>query len=76
MIKTKLNTLKELMAAGEHRAALKLAASWHDLGAHKKAITRGWAAISNPAFYRQLGQEPKELAAAGVQAIRERYKLS
>lgn len=78
-MQTKLSILKAHMAAGDHHAALRLAASWGrrglGSGAHAEAITAGWAAASNADFYRQLGKDPVALVAAGVQAIRERYHL-
>ncbi len=73
--RTKLSRLLELMADGDNRAALKLAASFPRLGNHKEPITRGWAAIQSPDFYRQIGKDPDALVVAGVEAIRERYDL-
>ncbi len=63
------------MAAGEYRQALKLAATWQELGEHKERITRGWAAILNPAMYRQMGEEPDAFVEDGIAALRERYGL-
>ncbi len=74
-MKTELAKLKEMMAKGDHRGALKLAAKWSRLGSHKEAIQRGWAAVSNPEFYRQLGEKPDQLVALGVSAIQDRYEL-
>lgn len=54
---------------------MKLAASWGRLGVHKADIERGWTAITNPEMYREIGQEPDELVAAGIAALRERYNL-
>lgn len=62
------------MASGDWGKALKLAASWPRLGEHKKAIEQGWAAYSNPSFYRQLGKDPEGLIVAGVNALRLRYR--
>lgn len=75
IMKTKLSKLKELMATGDFRAALKLAASFSQLGSQKIQIRRGWQAIQSPDFYREIGKNPDELVAAGVAAIRERYNL-
>lgn len=74
-METKLARLKALWAAGDYRAALKLAAGWPRLGRHRDAIRRGWAAASNPTFYRELGQDPDALYQAGLQAVAERYDL-
>ena len=78
-MKTKLDQLKDYMAAGNTRAALKLAASWGRRGlgggAHADAITQGWSALTSPQFYRDLGKDPAALAAAGVAAICEKYGI-
>lgn len=74
-MKTKLDKLKELWASGQYRAALKLAASWPRLGTHKEAITRGWAAATNPGLYRGMGKDPGKLYADGLHAVAARYEL-
>lgn len=74
-MQTKLAQLKDHMATGNHRAALKLAASWPRLGEHKDAIQLGWSAMSNPRFYRDINKDPDALVAAGLAAIRERYNI-
>lgn len=71
---TKLSKLLKLMAANEWPKALALAAKFHDLGAHKKEITQGHAAVVNPAFYRQIKQDPEKLIDAGIKALKERYE--
>jgi hypothetical protein len=76
-MQTKLSILRGHIAAGRTRDALKLAASWGRRGlgggGHAEDITAGWAAINNPAFYREIGKDPDALVAAGIQAIKERY---
>lgn len=72
---TKLDAMKKLWNAGDHRGALKLAASWHRLGEHRNAIKGGWAAKWNPGFYRQLGKDPVVMYEAGLAALVERYEL-
>ena len=74
-VTTALQKLKDLWVAGEFRRALKLAASWPRLGNHKTPIERGWAAISNPSFYRQLGKNPYALYHTGLRAVADRYNL-
>lgn len=61
------------MNAGEWRKALALAAKFHDLGEHKKQITRAHDAQQNPDFYRQIGKEPDGLLREGIEALKERY---
>jgi len=74
-IKTALEKLKDLWAAGERRKALKLAAAWPRLGVHKNAIQQGWAATSNPKFYLQLGKDPEVLYYRGLAALAAAYDL-
>lgn len=74
-MKTAIQKLRELWEAGEYRKALKLAASWPRLNEHAGAIHQGWAAASNPCFYRQLGKNPTALYVAGLRALADRYDL-
>jgi len=75
-MQTALSKLKAFWAAGEHRKALKLAASWPELGDHDEAIRNGWSAASNPNFIKQLGRNPDEDYKAGLAAVAERYDLT
>ena len=72
-LRTKLSQLKGLMQVGDWNAALRLAARFQDLGEQKERITRAWAAIQNPAFYKEIGKDPAALRAAGIEALKERY---
>ena len=76
---TKLSQLKQMMSDGDYRGAIKLASSWGKRGLgsgeHAEAITRAWAAILNPQFYRDIGDNPDRLVELGVAAIRERYSI-
>jgi len=74
-MKTALQKLKDLWADRQYRQALKLAATWPRLGKHRDAIRGGWAAATNPVFYRQLGKDPDGMYTAGVLAVAERYGL-
>ena len=74
-MQTALQKLTAHVTTGDWRAALKLAASWPQLGTHRDAIQQGWAALRNPDFYRELGKDPEQLVAAGQAAIKERYGL-
>ena len=69
---TALEKLRKHMGDGDWRRALKLAAGWRFLGEHRDAIQRGWAAMSNPNIYREMGQDPDCLVAAGIKALHER----
>ena len=70
---TKLSILQAHMAAGEWRQALALAAKFHDLGDHKKQITRAHDALQNPELYKQMGKNPMALMQEGIAALKERY---
>lgn len=69
----KIDKLRNLMQAGEWDKALSLAAKFPNLGVHKQEITRAHAAIQNPSFYKQIGQNPEALIATGVDALKTRY---
>ena len=75
-METKLSKIRALYAAGEYRAALKIAAGFAQLGEQKERIERAWAASCNPDFYRQIGKDPEELFNDGVLAMRERWDLN
>ena len=69
----KIDTLRTHCDNGNWKAALRLAASWPRLGDHKIAIQQGWAAMSNPNFYEEIGKDPQALIDAGVAALRAAY---
>ena len=71
---TKISQLRALMQQENWRDALKMAASFQRLGAEKVAILRGWEACARPDFQRQLGRCPDSLIAAGVAALRKKYR--
>ena len=70
---TKLSKLEAAYRSGDHREALRIAAKFPRLGEHKEPITRAWAAIQSPDFYRAIGQDPASLVAGGIEALRVRY---
>ena len=72
---TKLARLRAAFAAGNTIEALRIAARFPRLGEQGSAIQRAWAAYSNPSFYRQIGHDPDLLIAAGVDALRDKYRL-
>jgi hypothetical protein len=74
-METKLSKLKAAFAAGDFIGALRIAAKFPQLGAEKVAITTAWAAHQSPDFYREIGKDPTELIAAGIEALRARYDL-
>jgi hypothetical protein len=72
---TKLSKLKAAAAAGDWQMALRIAAKFPQLGDHGPAIKRAHEAIHSGAFYRQIGKDPEALIQAGIQALRERYRI-
>jgi hypothetical protein len=75
-MQTKLNTLKTAYAAGDIKAALRIAARFPDLGDHAADITRAHEALSNPSnLHEQMGKDRNALIEAGVNALRARYDL-
>ncbi len=72
-METKLAKLKTAMAANDWHAALRIAAKFQRLGEHTEPITRAWAAMTNRAFYQQMGHDVDSLVAAGVDALKARY---
>lgn len=74
-METKLSKVVAAYSAGNTTEAIRLAAKFPRLGEHKEAITRAWAAIQSPEFYREMGQAPERLIEAGVEALRVRYGL-
>jgi hypothetical protein len=65
--------LARLVAAEDWRAALKLAASFANLGDDKDVLQRAWQALERPAFTRELGRDPEKLVQAGKEALRRRF---
>lgn len=74
-METKLSKLKKLFEAGDHIGALRIAAKFPQLGEQKVAITRAWAAVQNPGFYRQLDMDPEVVIQIGINALKRRYKI-
>ena len=72
----KIEQLRAFMAAGDWRAALKLAASFADLGSEKEPIMRGWEAFARPEFQRALHKDPAALIEAGKAALVRRYTVT
>ncbi len=69
-MKTAKDKVIELIEAGDDIAALRIVAKWHNLGNHKEAITRGWAARTNASFYRQIEKDPDAMLEAGIEAMK------
>ena len=72
---TKLSQVRDALAAGDVKKALRIAAKMGQLGDQAERITRAWNALTKPDFYRELGFDPDALVADGVVAMRERWGL-
>lgn len=62
-------------AAGDWRAALRIAAAIADLGEHDAAIKRAHQTVWNPNFQRQLQRDPDEVIALGIAAMMHHFDL-
>jgi hypothetical protein len=54
---------------------LRIAAQFFDRSAATKMFQRGMNAYNHPQFYRQLGQEPRELVTAALALLAKRFDL-
>lgn len=61
------------MAAERWQEALRLAATFQDLGPQRAAILSAHSAYTNPRFMLQLGKDLDALKAAGRAALVARY---
>lgn len=73
MVTTKISQLKAFLDEGNHRKAIRLAASFWDLADSSKAIQQAASALTSPDMYRQMGMDPDALVAEGIRVIKERY---
>lgn len=61
------------MRAGDWPAALRLAKTFRMLGPHRRTIQVAHEARWHPDFYRQVGRDPDQAVAAGIDALRQLY---
>lgn len=74
-MKKKIDVLRELASNNDWEAAIKLAESFPRLGDEARVITRAKEAVLRPAFQIQMGREPALLIAAGIDALKAKYRL-
>ena len=72
---TKISQLRAAAAREDWREALRLAAGFQRLGTEHGAILAAWEGMQRPSFQRQLGRDPDQLIAAGIAALKARYRL-
>jgi hypothetical protein len=74
-MKKKIDVLRELASKNEWEAAIKLAGGFPRLGNEARVITRAKEAALRPEFQIQMGRDPALLIAAGVDALKAKYRL-
>lgn len=74
-MQTKLNQLKDAYHAGDTAKAIRIAARFPDLGAHRNAILDANIAITNPRWTLNMKRDIEQTIAAGIDALRNRYSL-
>lgn len=74
-METKLDQLRKAWAAGDKAGALRIASRFHDRSPETIAFKRGWDAISNQSFYRQIGKDPDALRDAAYAAMAAKFGL-
>lgn len=73
-LKTKLSVVREHMAAGRWREAIRIAARFPQLGEQRGAILDAQLAYTSPEFCRGIRKNPDQLIADGIAALRSRYQ--
>jgi len=71
----KSDQVRQALAEGRDIDALRIAKGFRALGPHKTTIQRGWDALQNPGFHRQLRRDPEQLVRAAVAALRTLYPV-
>jgi hypothetical protein len=72
-VKSKSDQIRDAWNAGDHIAALKIAARFCDRSVETKIFKRGMAAHNNPGFYRQIGKEPEQIVATALTVLARRF---
>lgn len=73
-IQSKTDQVRDLLQAGDHKQAMKIAATFRLLSKSDRAtIQQAWSAISNPQFYLSINRKPDEMFAAGVVVLHRLY---
>jgi hypothetical protein len=74
-MQTKLSQVKDAYQAGDVAKAIRIAAKFQDLGAHRNAILDAHLAITNPRWMLGLGWDIQATIQAGADALRIRYSI-
>jgi hypothetical protein len=76
MLQSKKSRIQDAWMAGNHVEAMRIAKDSSYGGSLLPSIQRGWSAMQNPSFYRQLGRDPQQLVVDGLDAVADVYGLS
>jgi hypothetical protein len=72
-MKSKTAMIREALGTGNQIAALRLAAHFHDHSTATKTYKRGFDALNNPRFYRQIGRDPECITAAAIALLIRKF---
>ncbi len=71
----KIGRVRALWGRGDRLGALAAANKIQRLGEDGTTIRKGYSAMRNPDFYRQLGKNPEEMVRAALAAMVSRFAL-
>ncbi len=71
----KTDQIRAAWAAGDHIGALRIAGRFFDRSDETLTFKRGMSAFNNPDFYRQLGQDPRQIVGKALEALAQRFGL-
>jgi hypothetical protein len=74
-MRSKTDQIRSAWDAGDRIGALRIAAQFFDRSKRTKAFKHGMDAHNHPAFYRQIGKEPRELVTAALEILARRFDL-
>lgn len=72
-MQSKTEIIRRALSRGDWLLALRVAAHFHDRSEDTRLFKRGFDAVQNPDFYRQLGKDPNQLVAMAVQRLEARF---
>lgn len=73
----KSDAVRRLVAAGEYKAALKIAKDFH-FGITREesdVMKRGYECMVWPTFYSQIGKNPAETARKAIETVQRLYGI-
>jgi hypothetical protein len=74
-MQSKLSQLKDAYYAGDTAKAIRIAAKFPNLGAHRAAILDANIALTNPRWTLNMKRDVDQTIASGIEALRIRYSL-